>query len=216
MSILSTPILVALYNNARAQDTLALLSLAIVFVCTVSVSTAILQASGHVMIPVRNMLIGGAFKIVSNFILIAIPGLNIGGAPISTFFCYMLIAVLNLCSIRKIIQPKFAVKDFVIKPLASGLIMGAMVYFIYNLCAFLLGCPSVSLVVNFMADSAPATPVDAAIRLKTILSLGISIFCGVIAYVVACLTLKVFHKEDVEMLPKGKRIAIFLEKRNLL
>lgn len=216
LSVLSAPILVCLYNNTRAEHTLSLLSLAIIFVCIVSVTTAILQASGHVFIPVKNMLIGGAFKIVSNFTLIAIPELNIGGAPISTFFCYFIIAALNITSIIKIIKPNFNIKDFILKPLVSAIVMGIVVVFVYNLCATLLGCPAVSLKVNFLSSVAPVTPVESIVRIKTILSLGVSILVGAIAYfAVMCATKSIFE-EDVLMLPKGKRIASFMKKFKLL
>ena len=216
MSLLSAPILVCLYNNTRAEYTLSLLSLAIIFVCIVSVTTAILQASGHVFIPVRNMLIGGAFKVISNFTLIAIPELNIGGAPISTFFCYFIIAALNIASIIKIIKPNFNIKDFIIKPLISAIVMGVVVFFAYNLCAHLLGCPDISLKVDFLFESAPVTPVESVVRIKTILSLGISIFVGIIAYFATMCATKSFFEDDILMLPKGARIASFMKKFKLL
>lgn len=216
MSILSSPILIALYNNARAQDTLALLSLAIVFVCIVSVSTAILQAAGHVMIPVRNMLIGGAFKIVSNFTLIAVPSINIGGAPISTFCCYLLIATLNLVSVARIIKPKFHFSDFILKPVVSALAMGAIVFLSYNLLAHILDAPTISLAVNFLPQTAAVTPLASFVRLKTIIALGGSIFIGVIAYIIAICATHALQRDDIEMLPKGAKIARFMEKHNLL
>lgn len=216
LSVLSAPILVCLYNNTRAEYTLSLLSLAIIFVCIVSVTTAILQASGHVFIPVRNMLIGGAFKVVSNFTLIAIPELNIGGAPISTFFCYFIIAALNIASIIKIIKPNFNIKDFIIKPLISAIVMGVVVFFAYNLCAHLLGCPDISLKVDFLSSSAPVTPVESIVRIKTILALGISIIIGVIAYFAAMCGTKSFFEDDILMLPKGAKIASFMKNFKLL
>ena len=216
LSLLSSPILIALYNNARAQYTLALLSLAIIFVCTVSVSTAILQASGHVFIPVRNMLIGGLFKVISNYILIATPQLNIGGAPISTFFCYFIIVALNIISIIRIIKPKFNVKDFILKPVISAVVMGVVVYAVYNLTATLLGCPKITLSVNFMSDASPVTPVQSLVRLKTIIALGISIIFGVIAYMFGMGLTRGFFEEDIKMLPKGNKIARFMKKIKLL
>lgn len=216
LSILSSPILIALYNNARAQDTLALLSLAIVFVCIVSVSTSILQAAGHVFIPVRNMLIGGAFKVVSNFTLIAVPSMNIGGAPISTFFCYLLIATLNLISVARIIKPNFNFRDFILKPLLSALAMGVLVFVSYNVLAQILGCPTISLAVNFLPQTAVVTPVASAVRLKTIIALGGSIAVGVVAYIIAICVTRSLQRDDVEMLPKGAKIARFMEKYKLL
>ncbi|MBR4890040.1 MAG: polysaccharide biosynthesis protein [Clostridia bacterium] len=216
MSLLSSPILICLYNNSRAEHTLSLLSLAIIFVCIVSVSTAILQSAGHVFIPVRNMLIGGLFKVVSNYILIAVPALNIGGAPISTFCCYLLIAVLNLASVRKVVRPDFNIKDFIIKPLLSAIIMGAIVFFVYNISANILDCPLISLKTQFVPQAQPVTPISSASRIKTIISLGISIGAGAIAYAIAIFAFHAIKKEDVEMLPKGKRIARFMEKHNIL
>ncbi len=216
LSLLSSPILIALYNNSRAQYTLSLLSLAIIFVCIVSVTTSILQAAGHVFIPVRNMLIGGAFKIISNYILIAIPNLNIGGAPISTFCCYLIIASLNLVSIMKTIKPQFNLKDFVIKPLISAVAMGFIVYVVYNLSALVLDCPQITLKINFLTDFSPVTPVLSIVRIKTIVALGISIFVGVIAYFIAMCATRAFFEEDIKMLPKGNKIASFMKKHRLL
>jgi len=216
LSILGAPTLICLYNNSRAQDTLALLSLAIIFVCVVSVTTSILQAAGHVFIPVRNMLIGGLFKVISNYILIAIPELNIGGAPISTFCCYLIIASLNVISITKIIKPDFNVKDFILKPLISALAMGVIVYMVYNLMALLLGCPEISLRVNFLTEAAPHTPVLSSVRIKTIIALGVSISVGAIAYFITMCLTRAFFEEDIKMLPKGNKIANFMKKIKLL
>jgi len=216
LSLLSSPILIALYNNSRAQNTLALLSLAIIFVCTVSVSTAILQAAGHVFIPVRNMLIGGLFKVVSNYILISTPQLNIGGAPISTFFCYFIIVTLNIISIIKVVKPKFNVKDFIFKPLLSVTVMGIAVFLVYNLLAFLLNCPQISLAISFTPEVQPVTPVSSLIRFKTIITLGLSIFVGIFAYICSMGLTRSFFEEDVLILPRGKKIARIMKKIKLL
>lgn len=216
LSVLSTPILICLYNNSRAQDTLAILSLAIIFVCIVSVTTSILQAAGHVFIPVKNMIIGGVVKAISNYFLIAIPALNIGGAPISTFICYFVIATLNIVSVIKIIKPDFNVKNFIIKPLFSTIVMGAVVFFVYNLTAIVIGCPQISLNINFLTPIPPVTPVESIVRLKTIIALGISIAVGVLAYIAAMGITRSFFEEDIKMLPKGSKIARIMKKIRLL
>lgn len=216
MSVLSSPILIALYNNARSQYTLALLSLSIILVCIVSVSTSILQASGHVFIPVRNMIIGGVVKAVSNYFLIAIPQINIGGAPISTFMCYFVIAVLNITSIIRIIKPEFNIKNFILKPLISAACMGVVVYFVYNLTATVIGCPATSLSIDFLTDTSPVTPVAGLVRIKTIVALGVSILTGVIAYFITMGITRGFFEEDINMLPKGKKIARIMKKIKLL
>lgn len=216
LSVLSSPILICLYNNSRAENSLSLLALSIIFVCIVSVTTSILQASGKVFIPVVHMLIGGVVKAVSNYFLIAVPYLNIGGAPISTFICYFVIASLNIGAVIRVIKPGFNIKDFIIKPLLSALIMGFVVYSVYNISANVLGCPEISLNINFLTDTQPITPVSGAIRLKTIISLGISMVVGVVAYVISMGAARGFFEDDIKMLPKGTKICKLMKKIKLL
>ncbi len=216
LSVLSSPILICLYNNSRAENSLSLLALSIIFVCIVSVTTSILQASGKVFIPVVHMLIGGVVKAVSNYFLIAVPFLNIGGAPISTFICYFVIASLNISAVIRVIKPAFNVKDFIIKPLISTVVMGVVVYSVYNICAAVLGCPEISLTLNFLTDIQPVTPVAGAIRLKTIISLGVSILLGVISYVLSMGAVRGFFEDDIKMLPKGTKICRLMKKIKLL
>ena len=94
--------------------------------------------------------------------------------------------------------------------------MGLIVYLSFNVAAGLLGCPLIDLSVQFVPQNAPVTPVLSSVRFKTIIALGISIFIGVIAYGAAILLLRAVQKEDIEMLPKGKKIAIFLQKHKIL
>ena len=107
-------------------------------------------------------------------------------------------------------------KDFILKPLVSAIAMGVIVYIVYNLSATLLGCPQISLKVDFMSQIAPVTPVMSAVRFKTIIALGMSIFIGVIAYFVTMCVTKSFFEEDIKMLPKGNKIAAFMKKYKLL
>lgn len=216
LSVLSSPILICLYNNSRAENSLSLLALSIIFVCIVSVTTSILQASGKVFIPVVHMLIGGVVKAVSNYFLIAVPFLNIGGAPISTFICYFVIASLNISAVIRVIKPGFNIKDFIIKPLVSAAVMGVVVYSVYNICANVLGCPEISLNINFLTDTPPVTPVAGAIRLKTIISLGASMLIGVVAYVISMGAVRGFFEDDIKMLPKGTKICRLMKKIKLL
>ena len=181
-----------------------------------SVTTSILQASGKVFIPVVHMLIGGVVKAVSNYFLIAVPFLNIGGAPISTFICYFVIATLNISAVIRVIKPDFNIKDFIIKPLVSAVAMGVVVFFVYNLSAKVLGCPAIDLKINFLADTLPVTPVASAVRLKTIICLGISMFVGVFAYIISMGAVRGFFEADIKMLPKGSKISRLMKKIKLL
>ncbi len=216
LSVLSMPILTAVYNNARAQSMLAILSYAVIFVCLVSVTTAILQASGNVMLPVRNMLIGGVIKIVTNYVFIAIPSIHINGAPISTNLCYLTIAVLNILAIRRIIKPEFSFVEFIVKPVASAIVMGFGAFFSYQAAARLLEAPQITTLVEFLPQSYPITPVDSGVRMKTVFALCIAIGAGAVLYAIMLFLLRSVKRIDVEMLPKGEKIAAVLDKFHLL
>ncbi|WHH56946.1 polysaccharide biosynthesis protein [Petroclostridium sp. X23] len=66
LSLLSEPILQLVYQSTKPTQLLALMGIASIFVCLVLVTSAILQSTGKVMIPVRNMFIGGVVKIMTN------------------------------------------------------------------------------------------------------------------------------------------------------
>ena len=88
LAVLSEPIIRLLARNygpesvATAAPILAYLGIAVIFNSTVLLFNAIMQAHGDVTTPVVNMLIGGVVKVVVNYILVAIPSLNIIGAAI--------------------------------------------------------------------------------------------------------------------------------------
>jgi len=216
LSVLSQPILITVYNNARSAPLLTVLAYAVIFVCLVSVTTAMLQAAGKVMIPVRNMAIGGVVKIITNYVLIAIPSVNIGGAPISTTLCYVTIAVLNIISVKKILKPDLSISSMVIKPIIAAAAMGISAGLCYHFSANLLGAEAFVFNADFMPQFAPVTPVAASVRLKVIIALIISMAVAVIVYAVMVFALRLIKREDVAMLPKGQLIVRLMDKLHLL
>ena len=78
-----------------------------------------MQAHGDVTTPVVNMLIGGIVKVVVNYILVAIPSLNIIGAAIGTIVCYVTITALDLIAMRRTVTTHPAVARNLIRPAAA-------------------------------------------------------------------------------------------------
>lgn len=186
--VLSAPILRLLYSDSNAGYLLQKLAFAVPFVALVSVSNSVLQSYGKVYYPVVNMLIGGIVKVLMNYTLIPVWGVD--AAPIATAVCYGIIAVLNLIGIVYMLKVKINIVDLIIKPLCAALVMGAAVSAVYNfLSAFLPGS-----------------------RLVTIAAIGV----GVIVYAVAVILVKGLRRDDVLNLPKGEKIAGILDKYNLL
>lgn len=194
---LSKEVLFLLYSDTNAQSVLAILAIAIIPVAVVSVTNAILQAYGKVYLPVINMIIGGTVKVLVN--LFCIPYLGIDGAPVGTFVCYLIIAVLNVVQIIKYAKIEFRFSSFIIKPLAAALIMGAV--------GFVLG--------TFVTGNAFLLNPDANIWLRRILIAGEIGVCGII-YIFAAFGVGAIQKDDILRLPKGEKIASALTKLKLL
>ena len=66
---------------------MTILGICVFFNAVVLVTTAIMQAHGNVILPVVNMALAGAGRLVSVYILTGNPKIGIVGAPISNLVC---------------------------------------------------------------------------------------------------------------------------------
>ncbi len=188
--LLSGPIVELIYRDVGAENILQILGIAVLFVSIVLVTNAMLQASGKVMIPVRNMLIGGVSKVLINYFVLGMPEVNINGAPIGTTVCYLIITVLNLIEVRKVTKAEYHFVDFVIKPFISAISMGVAVVFTYNQ------------LMLYLQSNSQAT-------------IG-AIFVGANIYGLMLLAIGAIKKEDILIMPKGKAILKLLNKFGLM
>ena len=172
-------------NLALATKLMAILGASIAFNAVVLVTTAIMQAHGHVNRPVINMLIGGVLKLAAVYILTGNKAVGIVGTPIGTLLCYVSIAALNIFSIRKLVENPPALVKNLLRPFLAALVMG-----IFVLAAF-AGLKYVGITSRLILCGAP-------------------IAVGVVAYVLAAVKIKVITRSDCLLLPKGEKIAKLL------
>ena len=193
LAVLSKPILSILYYN-QLEDALAssplliYLTPAVFFVAMVTVTNAVLQASGKIWIPVITMSLGGVIKLVTNWILVGTPAINITGAPLGTCLCYGTISILNLVYIWLKIVKYSPVKGF-LKPLVAAAVMGVFAYFAYNPIVGILGG-------SFMMKG---------------IALALTIGLSGLIYLLMLIAIKALPKEDILMLPKGEKISKLLK-----
>ena len=191
LSVLAGPILVLLYPaqyDAAVAATyhLQILGIASVFVCIMLLTNAILQAHGKAKVPIITMFIGGAVKVVANYLLVGNPDINIKGAPIGTLVCYALICVLNLIMINRTLVSRPSYAQLFLKPLAATAGMAVVARVSYTFLSGALG--------------------------NTLGTLG-AIALAAVVYVVLVMLLRIITREDLEMLPKGEKLAKFLHVR---
>ncbi|MDR0947482.1 MAG: oligosaccharide flippase family protein [Ruminococcus sp.] len=85
---------------------MGVLGIALIFTCISTSAFSILQAAGRADIPVKIVGAGVILKVLGNFLLIPIPELNITGAAVSTFLCYLFIVVVSLEAVFSVTKLK--------------------------------------------------------------------------------------------------------------
>ena len=173
-------------NLVLATKLMTILGFSIMFNAVVLVTTAIMQAHGHATRPVINMLIGGVLKLAAVFMLTGNPNIGIVGTPVGTLLCYLAIAVLNIYSIRTLLEHPPAILKNLIRTFLAAVIMGIFVF------AAFTGLKVVGITSRLILCGAP-------------------IAVGVVAYVLAAVKIKVVTREDCLLLPKGEKIAKLLK-----
>lgn len=181
------------YNAELGGRLLAVLGIASIFVCLMLITNSILQAYGRVHLPILTMLLGGVVKIVLNYNLVALPSVNIHGAPVGTLVCFALTALLNLIAVSRITHFRLNYPGYFLRPLLAALIMAFAARGTYALAA------------HFLIPSAGEVS-----RLTLLLCVGLAIGVAVVIYGVLVLALHCIRRSDLELLPKGERIADLL------
>ena len=191
---LAEPILLLLYPGEAQVLTitapmLRALGIAVLFVSLATPVNSMLQAIGRVDIPVKLMLCGGAAKLVTNYIFVALPKVNIQAAPYGTLLCYMIIIC---CSVPVLCRSAGVRLNFVktfFKPFFAAVLCGFTAWASYGLLHRVTGS-----------------------TVSTLISI---LFSGLI-YIILLFLVRVIQKKDVLMLPNGKNIAKTLEKKGLI
>lgn len=182
--LLAEPISNLLYKNPEAGISLAALSFGVLFLAITQTTTGILQGIGKTLIPVQNMLVGAAGKIILNYTLTGIPSVNIKGAAYGSVVGYMLPAMLNLYAVATLTGISLDFASIFVRPALAAIIMGLSVVASYNrLLAF---GPKIS-------------------------TLG-AIALGTAVFPVLLIVLGGIRREDMELLPGGAKLIKFLNK----
>lgn len=168
-----------------AGPILALLGIAVIFNCMVTVTTAILQAHGKVNVPIYTTLAGGIVNVVTDYVLIGVGAIHIYGAAIATIAYCAVIMFLNIFAMHRSMElPPRILKQFV-KPIVSTALMAVAAYVTYEGAYTLL---SSNLLATFC-----------------------SVAVAVLVYAVMVYLLKIVTWEDCQLLPKSELIAKILK-----
>jgi stage V sporulation protein B len=182
--VLARPIMELLYprqieHAATTGTILSILGFGVVFLGLFQVTTGILQGLSLQNRPAINLAMGAVSKIMLTYILVGIPSINIYGAAFSSVVAYAVAATLNVLTLKRRANVVFDVRQVLLKPLLSVVVMSMVVLLIYHGSnVFLPG------------------------KFATVISIGI----GIIAYFFMLFYTKTLVEEDFNMLPGGKKL----------
>ena len=207
MAVLAEPILSLVYSSTNASNLVSIAApilttygFAIFLFAVSSPVTNMLQALGRMDIPLKSLAAGAVVKIILNYILVGNPKININGAPIGSIVCYVIIVSINIFMLIRISGVKINFLSVFLKPLFCSSISCVTAYACYRVFGALL---------QGVGD--PASRLNGS----TIATL-IAVVAAVFAYVVSLLLSKGISRDDVNMIPKGEKIAKVLEKHGFL
>ncbi len=191
---LSFGILSLLYPNKAAAIAIAAPNLRILGICAAFAGINaplinMLQAIGKEKVPLKNIAVGAALKIVVNFILVGIPQINIVGVPIGTTICYAYICIANFIALVKYSKVKPDYYSMIIKPLIAAVVCGVTAYI------------SFAILRSFISVS---------------LATVASICLAGIAYLVMIWLIKVIEPEDILSLPMGEKLLFICKKYKII
>jgi len=179
----------AFLSNGVVAPMLTVLACAILFSGLISVSGAMLQASGHEKKSILSTCFGVGAKALLVWVLVGLPKVGHLGIPLSTLACYLVMFLFNMYFLRRYVDYTLSFRKVLLRPLIASALCGAAAGGSFLLMEALL--PQ---------------------KIATILAIGLA----VVVYVVALFLLRGFEKEDVLMLPKGELILRLLQKLHLL
>jgi stage V sporulation protein B len=190
LALLAYPLSEMLYGTVKVGGPLQVLSISVFLLGIHQVTTGVLQGLGHTYIPVINMILAAAMKVVLNWTLTAVPTLGIIGASWATVADVGIAAGLNLIVVQHYTGCSINIRDTK-KITLAALIMGGIIYFGYH---FLMQEVHNNIFATLSAS-----------------------FSGMLIYAILLVAFKCIDHSDIERIPTiGKKLARGLVNAGLL
>lgn len=141
LSVLAKPAALLIYGERPGTEIIAraleIMGVASIFAAVTTPLGSIMQAVGHIELPVWINMLGLVIKVVLNFRLVGIPQLNILGGGISTLISYFVIAALEILMLNRAVGLKIDLKRSLMLPLIAGSMCAAYAKATYRVqCRF--------------------------------------------------------------------------------
>jgi stage V sporulation protein B len=129
LAVLSKPIYEVLFpKSVDGYKLLAIGAIAVIFMAFVQIQVVVLQSAGYLYSALVAIFIGVVAKIVSNYILVGNPNINIYGGVYSNIIYYLIPFIMNTYSIRKNLRIRISFIKIIVKPTIASTFMGIGAY----------------------------------------------------------------------------------------
>ncbi len=222
MFALADDILFLLYGTSEVNapalqyiaPTLMLYGISSMFLALTQPVTSMLQAIDRADVPVKAIAVGAAVKLIANFILVSIPSINVQGAVVGSILCNMVMVFYGLYVLAKDARMRYDyVADF-IKPLLCSALCAAAAWAVNGICEKKLPANAFSGLTEYLASKGVSGA--AAVLTPDNLAVIFGVITAVVVYIAALLLTRTLAKDEVIMLPGGRKIAKVLEKYKLI
>ncbi|MDP4143072.1 MAG: polysaccharide biosynthesis protein [Bacillota bacterium] len=166
----------------------------VILMSIVQIQTSILQGLGRLYVVTFYSVLGIVGKILFNYVLIAMPTINIYGAIIGTIAGYLIIISLNGRYIKKKLKVKFNMFKHMIRPIIASVLMGGIIYSCYM---------GVSRIIGIFTYG----------RINNDISTVVAVAVGGYTYLFGLILCKGISESDMNVLPR--KIRKFIPKKML-
>jgi len=190
MAILADPILKMLFpGSSEGAYLLSISAFIIVFMGMTQTLSGILQGLGKVLVPTVGLFTGALVKLVINFSLMPLPGINIRGAVYGTLLCYIVSTVINMIALKRNFRLNLDIYNLIIKPVVATVIMSVFTYFAYYYLYMLTASNFISTMTTILISAA--------------------------VFGMLVLALRVVRIEEISVLPFGENVNRIFRKMKL-
>ena len=191
LAVLAKPIISLLFGTSiEAVSLMQVGSIAVILYSVSTVSNAILQGTNNMNLPVRNAAMSLAIHIVFLLVFLNVFSLGTYGLVFANILFALLICIFNALSIKNRLLYKQEIFKTYVMPLICSLLMGAVIFLVY-------------------------TFLDKFIRSNLVSSI-IPMLVAILIYPILLILTRTLTKEELLLMPKGRKLVGVLSKLRLM
>lgn len=182
LAVLANPLVYLIQYGSGVARLLIYGSVVIILMAVVSIQTSILQGIGKVYLVTIYAIFGLIGKIITNYIFVAIPSINVLGAIMANGVSFAILLILNYITINKVLRVKIKLSSYAIKPIIASGVMAIVSKIMYS---------NFNLLFSYIKEGYFANAI----------AIGMAIGLAALTYFFTLVLIGGITKEDLEIFP---------------